>query len=71
MSMKAIKVTVDSKEWSKVNGFLQEVSDDNIFAYQVDRTSFLMVTENEYGMAYLQTNLPVWFDEEVTIINLK
>lgn len=34
MIMKAIKVTVDSKEWSKVNGFLQEVSDDNIFAYQ-------------------------------------
>ncbi len=69
--MKAIKVTVDLREWSKIYDFLREVSDENIFTYQVDSTSFLAVTENEYAMAFLQSLLEVWFEEEVSIIKLR
>lgn len=69
--MKAIKVTVDLREWSKIYDFLREVSDENIFTYQVDSTSFLVVTENEYAMAFLQSFLEVWFEEDVSIIKLR
>jgi len=69
--MKAIKVTVDLREWSKIYDFLRDVVDENIFAYQIDSTSFLVVTENEYGMAFLQSCLEVWFEEEVSIIKLR
>lgn len=69
--MKAIKVTVDLREWSKIYDFLRDVVDENIFAYQIDSTSFLVVTENEYGMALLQSCLEVWFEEEVSIIKLR
>lgn len=71
MIMKAIKVTVDLREWSKIYDFLRDVVDENIFAYQIDSTSFLVVTENEYGMAFLQSCLEVWFEEEVSIIKLR
>lgn len=69
--MKAIKVTVDLREWSKIYDFLRDVVDENIFAYQIDSTSFLVVTENECGMAFLQSSLEVWFEEEVSIIKLR
>lgn len=69
--MKAIKVTVDLREWSKIYDFLRDVVDENIFAYQIDSTSFLVVTENEYGMAFLQSCLEVWFEEKVSIIKLR
>lgn len=69
--MKAIKVTVDLREWSKIYDFLRDVVDENIFAYQIDSTSFLVVTENEYGMAFLQSCLEVWFEEEVSITKLR
>lgn len=69
--MKAIKVTVDLREWSKIGDFLRNVLDENIFTYQVDSTSFLVVTENEYVMTFLHSCLELWFEEEVTIINLK
>lgn len=69
--MKAIKVTVDLREWSKIVDFLRDIVDENIFAYQVDSTSFLVVTENECGMAFLRSHLEVWFEEEVSIIKLR
>lgn len=68
--MKAIKVTVDLREWSKIGDFLRDVMNENIFAYQVDSTSFLVVTENEYGMAFLRSLLEVWFEEELIINDL-
>ena len=69
--MKAIKVTVDLREWSKISDFLRDVMNENIFAYQVDSTSFLVVTENEYGMDFLRSLLAVWFEEELIINDLK
>lgn len=69
--MKAIKVTVDLREWSKISDFLRDVMNENIFAYQVDSTSFLVVTENEYGMDFLRSLLEVWFEEELIINDLK
>lgn len=69
--MKAIKVTVNLREWSKIGDFLRDVSDENIFTYQVDSTTFLAVTENEYGMAFLRSLLEVWFEEELIINDLK
>lgn len=69
--MKAIKVTVDLREWSKIVDFLRDIVDENIFAYQVGSTSFLVVTENECGMAFLRSHMEVWFEEEVSIIKLR
>lgn len=69
--MKAIKVTVDLMEWSKIDAVLRDVSDKNIFAYQIDGTSFLIVTEDERSMAFLRSCLEICFDEELIITNLK
>lgn len=68
--MKAIKVTVDFNEWSKVNDFIRKIQHDEIFAYQIDNISFIIVTEGECSMAWIRTNLPIFFDD-ASIIELK
>jgi hypothetical protein len=60
--MKALKVTVD---WAEMDLFatLKELNDDeNIFAYQIDALTGIVVCENECGLAYCRS----CFDYRVT-----
>lgn len=61
--MKAIKVTVDWAEMDVFSATLKELNEDeNIFAYQIDALTGVVVCENECGLAYSCT----CFDYRVT-----
>ncbi len=70
--MKAVEVTVKASERMKADSFVNDLSnDDEIFAMMTGTDTFVVVTSNEFGMAWVKTNLPVVFDEEYTIKDLK
>ncbi len=49
--MKALKVTVDWAEMDLFAATLKELNDDeNIFAYQIDTLTGIVVCENECGL---------------------
>ena len=45
--MKAIKVTVDYSEWSKISDFLRELDGEDLFSYQIDNVSFVIVANGD------------------------
>lgn len=54
--MKALKVTVDWAETDLFAATLKELNDDeNIFAYQIDALTGIVVCENECGLAYCRS----------------
>ena len=69
--MKAIKVTVDYGEWSKVSDFLRELDGEDLFSYQIDNVSFVIVANGVYSMSWAKAMLTKTFDEEAIVINLK
>lgn len=69
--MKAIKVTVDFQEWGKVENFLSNIQDGEVFSYLLDNVSFIIVTEGECSMVYVKVQLAHTFEEEVTITNIR
>ena len=69
--MKAIKVTVDYGEWSKVSAFLRELDGEDLFSYQIDNVSFVIVANGEYSMSWAKAMLIKTFDEEMIVISLK
>ena len=70
--MKAIEVTVKASERMKASGFVNNLSnDDEIFAMMTGTDTFVVVTSNEFGMAWIMANLPVVFEEEYSIKDLK
>ena len=69
--MKAIRVSVDYREWSKVEGFLREFKhEDDTFAYQVDNVTFVAVCEDEGAMDWFKARLLTDFEEPI-IVELK
>ena len=69
--MKAIKVTVDYGEWSKVSDFLRELDGEDLFSYQIDNVSFVIVANGENSLSWAKAMLTKTFDEEAIVINLK
>ena len=70
--MKAVEVTVKASERMKADSFVNDLSnDDEIFAMMTGTDTFVVVTSNEFGMAWIMTNLPVVFEEEYSIKDLK
>lgn len=68
--MKAIKVDVSEREWSKVTPFIAFVSDENVVVYRLSRTSFLVVTSHEAAMECI-INLMKWrFEDEIGIAEI-
>lgn len=54
--MKALKVTVDWAEMDLFAATLKELNDDeNIFAYQIDALTGIVVCENESALAYCRS----------------
>ncbi len=70
--MKAIKVSVDFHEWSKVKGFLDQFkNEDDTFTYMVDNVTFVAVFDGECAMAYFKAQLEAAFEEEPIIVELR
>ncbi len=62
--MKAIQVCVSFEEWRKVDGFIKTYSnDEDIFIYQVDSVSFLVVTEGDCSLGYVTAGIEMMFNE--------
>ncbi len=70
--MKAIRVSVGSHEWSKVEDFLGRFRyEEDTFVYQVDNVTFVAVFDGECAMAYFKAELAGTFEEDVIIVGLK
>lgn len=69
--MKAIKVEVVEHEWDKVAPFVRDINDDDVLAYQISRTAFIVVTEGEYPMARVHALMVKRFNNETQINNIR
>lgn len=62
--MKAIQVCVSFDEWRKIEDFINTYGhDEDIFIYQVDSVSFLVVTEGECSLGYVIAGIEMMFKE--------
>ena len=61
--MKAIRVSVNFREWSKVDGFLGR--------FKVENVTFIAVFAGECAMAYFKAALAEAFDKETIIVKLR
>lgn len=68
--MKAIHVEVGFDEWKKVEPFINEIEDDEVFTYTVDNIQFIVVAEGECSMAWVKGQIETAF-EEATITELR
>ncbi len=69
--MKAIKVEVAEHEWDKVAPFVRDINDDDVLAYQISRTGFIVVTEGECSMARVHALIVKRFNNETQINNIR
>lgn len=50
--MKATKLTIGFREWSKLADFVETINqEDEMLAYQIDNTTALLVAVGECGLA--------------------
>jgi hypothetical protein len=62
--MKASKLTVAYREWSKVADFVETINrEDEMVAYQTDSTTVLLVAAGECGLAWIEAKAEQWFDD--------
>lgn len=69
--MRAIRVDVVDEECSRVAGFVKYLNDDEVFAYQLSRISFIAVTEGDCSMALVETIIAERLSDETTITELR
>jgi hypothetical protein len=61
--MKAIKLTVDFREFEKVEPFVSELNtEDDTFAYMVDYTTVVISTDGDLSMEYVKCRIVDAFD---------
>lgn len=62
--MKAIQVCVSYAEWAKVDNFIKTYGhDEDIYIYQLDNVSFVVVTEGECSLGYVKAGIEMMFNE--------
>lgn len=61
--MQAIKLTVDFRDWRKLDEFLDGIKDEDTFVHGIDNTSALIVTEGDCGMAFVQNRIADTFED--------
>lgn len=62
--MKTIKVTVGKEESLKISPFIDTVNkNEDSAAYQFDKTSFILATVNECGIAYYEAVISGTFED--------
>lgn len=54
-----------------MSDFLRELDGEDLFSYQIDNVSFVIVAIGEYSMSWAKAMLTKTFDEEVIVISLK
>ncbi len=62
--MKASKLTIGFREWSKLADFVAVISEeDEMVAYQIDTTTALLVAIGECGLAWIEAQAEKWFED--------
>lgn len=62
--MKAIKLTIGFREWSKLGDFVEVINqEDEMVAYQIDNTTALLVAAGECGLSWIEAKAAQWFED--------
>lgn len=65
--MEAIKLSIGFREWSKLADFVETMNgEDEIFAYQIDSTTAIVVTAGPCGTAWVEAQAAQWFTDQFT-----
>lgn len=65
--MKATKLTIGFREWSKLPDFVEMINEeDEMVAYEIDNTTALLVAVGEYGLAWIEAQAAQWFEDYET-----
>ncbi len=61
--MEAVKLNIGFREWSKLPHFVEMINgEDEMFAYQIDNTSAIIVTQGPCGTNWVKVQAVIWFD---------
>lgn len=69
--MKAIRVDVVEEECSLVAGLVKYLNDDDVFAYQLSRTSFIAVADGACSMTLVEKIISAQLSDETSITELR
>lgn len=65
--MEAIKLSIGFREWSKLADFVETMNgEDEIFAYQIDSTTAIVVTLGPCATQWVEAQAAQWFDDQFT-----
>lgn len=65
--MKATKLTIGFREWSKLPDFVEMINEeDEMVAYEIDNTTALLVAVGECGLAWIEAQSAQWFEDYET-----
>ncbi len=65
--MKATKLTIGFREWSKHPDFVEMINEeDEMVAYEIDNTTALLVAVGECGLAWIEAQAAQWFEDYET-----
>lgn len=61
--MRAAKLTIGFREWSKLPDFVEMINEeDEMVAYEIDNTTALLVAVGECGLAWIEARAAQWFE---------
>lgn len=65
--MKAAKLTIGFREWSKLPDFVEMINEeDEMVAYEIDNTTALLVAVGGCGLAWIEAQAAQWFEDYET-----
>lgn len=65
--MEAIKLSIGFREWSKLPDFVEMINgEDEMFAYEIDNTSAVIVTMGPCGTEWVKAQAEAWFEDQYT-----
>ncbi len=70
--MEAIKLSIGFREWSKLPDFVEMINaeminaEDEMFAYEIDNTTAIIVTQGRCGTAWVEAQATQWFEDQYT-----
>lgn len=65
--METIKLSIGFREWSKLGDFVETMNgEDDIFAYQIDGTTAIVVTLGPCATHWVETQVARWFNDWFT-----
>lgn len=65
--MKATKLTIGFREWSKLPDFVEMINEeDEMVDYEIDNTTALLVAVGECGLAWIEAQAAQWFEDYET-----